>query len=69
MLRAFLSIVVCAVVWPSLALAADAPGQTGAFVVYCKTNSEGCIDKVAGIYGATLINDTIAAGQGKKREW
>ena len=70
MLRTFLSIALCAVMWPSVAPAAnDAPGQTGAFVAYCKTNSEGCIDKVAGIYAATLINDTIAAGQGKKRDW
>jgi hypothetical protein len=32
-LRAFLSIAVCAVAWPSMALAAaDAPAQNGAFV-------------------------------------
>ena len=66
MLRAFLSIAVCAVAWPSMALAAaDAPAQNGAFVDYCKTNSEGCIDKVARIYTAMLINATIA----QKREW
>jgi hypothetical protein len=65
-LRAFLSIAVCAVAWPSMALAAaDAPAQNGAFVDYCKTNSEGCIDKVARIYTAMLINATIA----QKREW
>lgn len=70
MVRNFLSIALCVVVGQSMAqAAAEAPGQTGAFVAYCKTNSEGCIDKVAGIYAATLINDTIAAGQGKKREW
>ena len=70
MRRDFLLVALCAVMWPSVApAAAEAPGQSGAFVAYCKTNSEGCIDKVAGIYAATLINDTIAAGQGKKREW
>ena len=47
--------------------AADAPLQTGAFVAYCKTDSEGCAEKIAGIYAARLINSTIAAGQTK--EW
>ena len=65
MRRAFLLIARCAVMWPSMAVAADVPAQTGAFVVYCKTNSEGCVDKVAGIYTAMLINATIA----QKREW
>ena len=70
MLKAFLLTASCAIVWPSIALAvADAPGQTGAFVAYCKTNSEGCTDKIAGMYAAMLINNTIAVGQAKDREW
>jgi hypothetical protein len=69
-LRAFLLIALCAVLWPSMALAvADAPGQTGAFIAYCKTSSEGCAEKIAGIYAAMLINSTINAGQTKDREW
>jgi hypothetical protein len=69
-LRAFLLIALCAVAWPSMVLAvADAPAQTGAFVAYCKTNSEGFTDKIAGMYAAMLINSTIAAGQAKDREW
>jgi Rap1a immunity proteins len=69
-LRAFLVIALCAVLSPPMALAAaDAPGQAGAFVAYCKTNSDGCADKIAGIYATMLINSTIAAGQAKDREW
>jgi hypothetical protein len=52
---------------PSIAFAVDkAPDQTGAFLAYCKTNSEGCADKIAGIYVTMLINVTI---QPKDRKW
>jgi Rap1a immunity proteins len=54
-------------VLPSIAFAVnDAPSQTGAFLAYCKTNSEGCADKIAGIYAAMLVNQTINPGN---RKW
>ncbi len=60
MLRSLYFIALCAVVLPSIAFAVDeVPSQTGAFLAYCKTNSEGCTDKIAGIYAAMLINQTI----------
>jgi hypothetical protein len=69
-LRVFLLIAFCAVAWPSIAFAVtDAPGQTGAFVAYCKTDSEGITEKIAGTYAAMLINNTIAVGQARNRKW
>jgi hypothetical protein len=60
MLRLFCFIALCVVVLPSTAIAVDnAPSQTGAFLAYCKTNSEGCADKISGIYAAMMINQTI----------
>ena len=41
----------------------DAPSQTGAFLAYCKTNSEGCIDKVAGMSFAMQVTNAT------KKEW
>lgn len=70
MLRAVLLIAVCAVVRTSIVPAlADAPGNTGAFVSYCRTNSEECSDKIAEIYATMLINSTISAGQAKAPKW
>jgi|SRR5690242_3214172 hypothetical protein len=42
------------------ARAADqVPPQIGAFVLYCKTNSKGCADKISGISFAMLVTSPI----------
>jgi len=47
--------------WPIVAFAASAtPTQTGAFLGYCKTNSQGCIDKVTEIKFAVMITQPIS---------
>jgi hypothetical protein len=42
----------------------DVPSQTGAFLDYCKTNSEGCLNEIADMSFAMLVTDTKA-----KKEW
>lgn len=39
--------------------ASGAPTQIGAFLSYCKTNGQGCIDKVAEIEFAALVTQPI----------
>lgn len=59
MTKPFLS-TLCFVVLPIAAFAAGAtPTQTGAFLGYCKTNSQGCIDKVTEIKFAVMIMEPI----------
>ncbi len=60
MLRVIVLFVSCAVAWSSVATAADdAPLQTSAFIAYCKSNSSGCADKIAEMYAAMLILNTV----------
>ena len=55
-----LAIVTCsAVILGTAAKADDAPSQTGAFLAYCKTNSKGCVDKIANISFAMLVSNPI----------
>jgi hypothetical protein len=39
------------------AAADDVPSQTGAFLVYCKTNSEGCLNKIAEVSFVMLVTN------------
>jgi hypothetical protein len=56
--------IICSLVFLGTAATADdAPLQTGAFVVYCKTNSEGCLNKIAEMSFAMLVTNPI------KKEW
>jgi hypothetical protein len=60
-----LAIVTCsAAILGTAAKADDAPSQTGAFLAYCKTNSEGCLDKIADISFAMQVTNI-----GAKKEW
>jgi hypothetical protein len=61
MIKAFHWMAVCAVLWPSMALAANAAlGETVAFLAYCKTNNDGCVDKVAEVSFAMLLPNGAA---------
>jgi hypothetical protein len=63
--RRLLLIGVWVTFWPAIALAAnDAPSQTGAFLAYCKTNSEGCLDKIAKVSFVMLVGNLEA-----KKQW
>lgn len=65
MLSKFILIALTSVSFGSFAVAADdVPSQTGAFLAYCKTNSEGCINKVAEVSFVMLMGNT-----GAKKEW
>jgi hypothetical protein len=50
--------------WPLMSVvsaraADDAPPQSGAFLAYCKTNREGCSDKIADINFAMMVTAPI----------
>ena len=60
-----LAVATCSlVILGTAASAGDAPSQTGAFVAYCKTNNEGCLDKIAEMSFAMLVTNT-----GSKKAW
>ena len=60
-----LAIAACSFLILGTAASADeTPSQTGAFLAYCKTNSEGCLNKIAEISFAMLVTNT-----GPKKEW
>jgi hypothetical protein len=64
MLRVFHLIALGAILFPSIACAADAvPGETGAFLAFCKTHNDGCIDAVAKVSFVMLVES------GRTRSW
>jgi hypothetical protein len=62
-LRALAMAACSIVILGTTASAYDAPSQTGAFVAYCKTNSEGCLDKIAEMNFAMLVTNAA------RKEW
>jgi hypothetical protein len=55
-----LLLVLCAEVPLSIALAADVvPNQAGAFLAYCKTNSDGCADRILEVSFALQVSSPI----------
>ena len=60
-----LAIATCSLLILGTAATADnVPSQTGAFLAYCKTDSEGCLNKIAELNFVMLVTNT-----GAKKEW
>jgi hypothetical protein len=59
-LRLGIVLVLCAAAPLSMALAADVPpSQTGAFLDYCKTNSQACSDRIVEVSFALTVTSPI----------